>query len=79
MSYIIGILGFIGGLAVVVYRERVKRFIGDIAWFEKNLGPGGTYTGLLFIGLGTSILSVLFMTGTMQEMLKKLLGPIFGI
>ncbi len=79
MRYILGILGFIAGLLLVVYREPAKRFIGDISWFETHFGPGGTYTGLMLIGLATSILSVLFITGTMQEMLQKLLGPIFGI
>lgn len=79
MRYILGILGFIAGLLLVIYREPAKRFIGDIAWFESKFGPGGTYTGLMIIGLATSILSVLFITGTMQEMLQKLLGPIFGI
>lgn len=79
MKYLLCILGFIGGMALVVYREKVKRFTGDIASFEKYFGQGGTYTGILIVGFVIAIGSILFMTGTIQGVFGKFLGPLFGI
>lgn len=79
MRYLFGVLGFIAGLTIVVYREKLKRIVGDLSSFEKYFGPGGTYTGILIIGMCIAIGSVLFMTGTIQNLALKFLGPIFGI
>lgn len=78
MRYLIGLIGFPLGIVIVVYRERVKRFTGDIGFAEKWFGPGGTYTAILIFGLVFSLGSLMYMFGTLQALLGTLLGPFFG-
>lgn len=77
MKILVGIIGFPLGLILVVYRERVKRFTGDLGFAEKWFGPGGTYTFLLIFGIAVSFLSILYAFGTLQLLLAKILGPLF--
>lgn len=77
MRYLVGLIGFPAGMAFIVYREKVKRFTGDMAAFEKWFGPGGTYTGLIILGFAISLLSLMYMFGTLQSMIGSLLGPFF--
>ncbi|PJC36896.1 hypothetical protein CO046_02920 [Candidatus Peregrinibacteria bacterium CG_4_9_14_0_2_um_filter_53_11] len=78
MRYLLGLVGFTLGLVIVVKREPIKRAIGDIAAFEKYFGPGGTYTGLLLMGLLLSFLSIMFAFGTLQSLISSIFGPFFG-
>lgn len=77
MRYFIGFIAFPLGLAMVVYRERIKRFTGDFAFAEKWFGPGGSYTAILIFGLVVSIGSLMYMFGTLQTLIAKLLSPFF--
>lgn len=77
MRFLVGIIGFPLGLAIVVYRERVKRFTGDFAFAESWFGPGGTYTAILIFGLIVSIGSLMYAFGTLQGMFMMFLGPFF--
>ncbi|MBP9717851.1 hypothetical protein KBD59_00980 [Candidatus Gracilibacteria bacterium] len=77
MRFLVGIIGFPLGIVFVVYREKIKRFTGEFAAFEKWFGPGGTYTGLIIVGLGISILSLMYALGTLQSLGQSLLGPFF--
>lgn len=77
MRFFVGLIGIPLGFAIVVYRERVKRFTGDIAWAEKHLGPGGSYTAILIFGLAVVIGSFLYMMGTLQILLENTLGRLF--
>lgn len=74
MRFLVGLIGIPLGFAMVVYRERVKRFTGDIAWAEKHFGHGGSYTAILIIGLAIAIGSFLYMMGTLQILLETLFG-----
>ena len=77
MRYIVGLIGFPLGIIFIVYRERVKRFTGSIGFAENYFGQGGTYTFYVILGLGISIGSLLWMLGTIQMIISKLLGPFF--
>ena len=72
MEILIGIIGIMLGFLLMIYRVPVRRFMGQIGWAERYFGPGGTYTGLLLIGLGLCFFSLMIATST----LNFLLGPI---
>jgi hypothetical protein len=78
MRFFVGIVGFPLGLIIIIYRERIKRFTGDMEFFEKVFGIGGTYTGILVLGIAISIGSLMYMFGTLQAMLAGILAPFFA-
>lgn len=77
MRFFVGIIGFPFGLAIVVYRERVKRFTGDAAFAEKWFGPGGTYTAIMIFGLIVAIGSLMYALGTLQALFAGIFAPFF--
>ncbi|MFA6521491.1 MAG: hypothetical protein WCT53_03850 [Candidatus Gracilibacteria bacterium] len=78
MRYLVGIIGFPLGMVIVVYRERIKRFTGDMAFAEKWFGIGGTYTAILIFGILVSMGSLMYMFGTLQSLTSSMFGPLFG-
>lgn len=78
MQIIGGIIGVILSLLLIIYRERVNRFMGNIDWAESHLGPGGTFTLLLIIGFVGFFLSLMIMTGTLDVILGGFTGTFFG-
>lgn len=78
MRYLVGLIGFPLGIIIIVYRERVKNFTGDMAFAEKWFGQGGTYTAVLIFGLFVSIGSLMYMFGAFQSLIGGILGPILG-
>lgn len=77
MQYFVGLIGFPLGVAIIIYRERIKRFTGDAAFAEKWFGSGGTYTAILILGILVSIGSLMYMFGSLQLLLGKLFAPFF--
>jgi len=73
---LVGILGIPLGIIMLKYNKQVKDFVGDISWAEKHIGSGGTYFFLKMISLLISILSFLYMTGTLQGWLGSFFAPI---
>lgn len=78
MRYFWGIFGFCAGMAIIVYRERLKRITGDMPFAERWFGPGGTYTAILILGILVSLGSIMYMFGTLGALSSKLFGPFFG-
>lgn len=74
MRFLVGLIGIPLGFLMVYYRERVKRFTGDIAFAEKYLGIGGTYTFIAILGLIVAIGSLMYMFGAFQILLENTLG-----
>ena len=70
MHIVGGFIGVIFSLLIIIYRVPIRRFIGQIQWAEDHLGPGGTYTLLLIVGIVLFFVSLMVMTGTF--------GLIFG-
>ena len=62
MRIFVGIVGCALSLLLIIYRERIRAFMGTFAWAERRLGPGGTYTVLLLAGVFGFIFSLVYMT-----------------
>lgn len=76
-TFILGLIGIAAGLLIIKFREKLQTWTGNISFAEKYLGPGGTFTLLLLIGAVTVILSILYMTGILQDFVKSAAGPYF--
>lgn len=59
---------------MIVYCEKVVNFTGEIPFAEKYLGTGGTYTFVKILGLLTTIMSFMWITGGLDVFLKSTLG-----
>ena len=73
-----GLIGVILSILLIIYRVRVKHFLGEIGWAERYFGPGGTFTALLLIGLLGFFLSLMVMTGTLNLLLGGTMDTLFG-
>jgi hypothetical protein len=52
-------IGFVVGLLILKYRDRIVYTLGKNQWAEQKLGSGGTYTVWQFIGITIIALSFL--------------------
>jgi len=71
------LVGFIGGLAMIAYREKVQRVTGNFAFAEKYLGNGGTFSFFILLGLGIILLSIFYITGTLDAIINATAGRVF--
>ena len=74
---IVALVGFPLSFIFIIYRSKIKQFTGNIGFAERYFGAGGTYTLLLIIGIGIFIVTLLYVTGTMQSFLRAVFGPLF--
>ena len=77
MQIIQGLAVMILGFLILVFRPWVKRFTGNIGFAERYLGPGGTWTFLLVIGVGLFIIGLMWATGTLQNIFWGKFGGFF--
>lgn len=61
------------GLAFLMlrYTEKLKRLLGDIAFAEKYLGAGGTYTLIKLIALGLIVFGFVYASGQIDVWICK--------
>jgi len=78
MQIIGGLIGAILSILLIIYRERIHRFIGNIDWAEQHLGAGGTFTLLLLIGVVSYFVSLTVMTGTLDMIFGGIGGTLFS-
>jgi len=78
MEIIFGLIGMILSILLLIYRVQVRGFLGQIGWAEHYFGPGGTYTGLLLVGVFGFFLSLIIMTGTLDWLLGNFTEMFFG-
>jgi hypothetical protein len=78
MTFLTGFLISIAGVLLIVFREKVQRFTGDIGFAEQYLGSGGTFTFLFLLGIAVFIMGLLWSTGSLQEWFYTSLGRYFG-
>jgi len=71
-----GLIGMIVGFLIVVFRPQIKGFSGDIGFAERYLGPGGTWTFLLLLGVAIFIFSLMWSMGTLQDFLLGTFGKL---
>jgi len=72
-----GIIGMILGMLILIFRPKIKDFTGNIGFAERYLGPGGTWTFLIFFGVIVFIVSLMWATGSLQDSLSGLVGRFF--
>lgn len=78
MNIFLGLLGVILSLLLIIYRVPVRRFMGKIGWAESHLGPGSTYSVLLFVGIFGFFFSLMWMTGTLDLLFGGFFRLFFG-
>jgi len=66
------------GILIIVFRPRIKDITGNIGFAERYLGLGGTWTFLLILGLGLFAISLMWATGSLQDVFMKFFGGIMG-
>ncbi|PID70630.1 hypothetical protein CSB37_00915 [bacterium DOLZORAL124_38_8] len=71
------LLGIPLGILITVKAEIIVQNIGDIDWCERYIGSGGTYTFVKLFGIGVSMVSIMWLTGTPQAFLSTTLGRFF--
>jgi len=76
-KFFFGIIGIPLSFLIIIYRAKIKDFTGSIGFAEKYFGAGGTYTLILLIGITVFIVTLLYVTGTLQSFLRTVFGPIF--
>jgi len=78
MQFVTGILISIGGFLIIVFREKLQRVSGDIAFAEKYLGSGGTFGLFVIIGILLFIVGLMWAFGTLDAFSESVIGPLFG-
>ncbi|MFC1809935.1 hypothetical protein ACFLZH_00360 [Patescibacteria group bacterium] len=74
---IFALIGFPLSFLFIIYRAKIKDFTGNIPFAEKYLGSGGTYTFILLLGVIIFIITLLYITDTLQTFMRTVFGPIF--
>lgn len=78
MHYILGLLGLIVGGAITLQSEWFLQNFGRVDWAEIHLGTeGGSRLFYKLIGIGIALISLLYMTGILQNMFLSVLGRFF--
>lgn len=77
MFIFIGLLIIIAGVVLVVKTEWFLNNFGRITWFEEKLGSeGGSRFGYKLIGIIFLIIGIIVMTGSGDEFIIWILGPL---
>lgn len=76
MSYILPIIGMIGSLFLLKYRERVGEMLGEAEWMQK---VGGVYNVVIIIAILLFFWSVAALTGTTDILFRPLIHLIPGL
>jgi len=75
-KFLFALFGFPASFLIIMYRQKIKEFTGNVGFAEKYLGMGGTYNLILLIGIGLFVVTLLYITGTLQSSLKTIFGPL---
>jgi len=67
------------GIAIIVYSNKIGSWTGEINVAERIFGTNGTYLFIKLLGLAITILSFMWITGGLQEVLESLFKKFFGI
>lgn len=78
MRIVLGLIGAVLSILLIVYRFRVREFIGQIAWAEQKIGPGGTYAVLVLAGILGFLFSLTYMTDSFGVILGGAGERFFG-
>lgn len=64
------------GFAFLVFRPQIKEWTGTIEVAERYLGPGGTWTLFVMVGVGFFVFGLMWATGSLQDFLLGTFGAI---
>lgn len=84
MQFLIGLILIAVGFVMVWKTTWFLDIFGRVPWAERNLtssfgsGMGGSWMWYKLLGVGTIIVALLYMTGILQNILVRVLGPFFG-
>ena len=76
-KYVVGFGAMMGGLLLIIYREKVKNFTGDIGFAEKYLGVGGTWTFYVLLGVASFVFGLMWISGAFQAGFENFFGGFF--
>jgi len=76
-KYVLGFLAMVGGILLIIFRNRVKDFTGNIGFAEKYFGVGGTWTFYAVLGVAFFIFGLMWMAGTFQSVFESIFGGFF--
>jgi len=76
-QYVLGFLCMIGGLLLIIFREKIKNVTGNIGFAEQYLGVGGTWTFYALLGVASFIFGLMWMTGSFQTVFESFFGKFF--
>lgn len=74
MTLLYGIFGCVAGFFYLKYSGKIADTFGAVSFAERFLGPGGTYTFHKLVGVLVIILSVMYMFGGLQTMIRGAFG-----
>ncbi|MBU1019372.1 MAG: hypothetical protein ABII07_00100 [Patescibacteria group bacterium] len=76
-QFFIGLCLVVSGLALIVFREKIKNLTGNIGFAEEYLGVGGTWTFYLILGIALFVLGLMWWSGAFQVGFEGLFGGFF--
>lgn len=68
MKLLIFLLGLPLGILIIVYRQKIVAFTGKLEWAEEKMGPGGTYTLMVILGIIVWIGSMMYALGSFDTL-----------
>jgi hypothetical protein len=77
MRILLGLLGIIIGLLLIKYREPIYRFSGKFGFAEKYFGSGGTLSFYLVFGSFLVVISIVYASGFLENIIFKLFSRFF--
>ena len=80
MRIIIGLIGTAIGALIVIKSEWFYQNFGQIPWAEIHLGAeGGSRLFYKLVGIGIILLSFLYISGLLEDIILGIFGPLFGL
>lgn len=78
MQVFLGLLGIALGIVYIKYNYKITNIVGKFPWAENYIGSGSTYLVHKLIGLALIIISIMWMTGSMQSFLQHNVSNYFS-
>lgn len=79
MKYVLGILGMVAGFMLVWKSNWLLNNFGRVNFAEKYMGTmGGTRMFYKLLGVLIIFICFIWVSGTLDDILLKTLGPLFG-
>ncbi len=74
-----GIISIISGFLIIIYNRSLVNFFGRIDWFERSLGPTGTFSFYKIVGILIIFIGLMSLTGDLARLIRAVAGFIMRI